>query len=129
MGGKIVRRVALNVEISVGYKIRPRRRAEAAWLDGLGLDWGMVIGRASALKESADTVREPQGCEDLAHGSGEARRKAAFGNHQWHFLGHPIVSPDLEGVHHQLRFLVESLPGNVASLERIMFERNERQVA
>src|SRR5207249_10320565 len=126
---EIVRRVPLDVEILVSYKIRPRRRAEAAWLDGLRVDRGMVIGRAPALKEGADAVREPKCCEDLAHGPGQARRKAAFGNHQWDILGHAIFSPDLQDVLHQLRLLIQTLPGDVAALERIVFEGDESQVA
>src|SRR6516225_6390583 len=59
VGGEIERRVPPDVEVLVGYKIRPRGWAEAASLDRLRLDRRMVVGRAPTFEERADTVREP----------------------------------------------------------------------
>ena len=51
-----------------------------------------------------------------------------LGYHQGHVFGHAVLSPDIENVLHQRWFLVQSLPGDGARFERIMFERYEGQI-
>src|SRR6266496_5917487 len=51
-----------------------------------------------------------------------------LGHDQRDIVRHPVLAPDLQNVLHQARLAVETLPGDVAGLERIMFEGDEGQV-
>ena len=73
------------------------------------MPWGWMgewVKRAPPpSKNDAYIVGKPQGREDRCHRSGEAGGEVIFGDHQRHFLGNAVVSPDLENVLHQCRFL------------------------
>src|SRR6266702_7801784 len=88
----------------------------------------MIERRTSSFEERADIVRQPQRGENCGHGASEAGGEMILRHHQRYVLWHAVVSPDLKDVLHQLRLLVESLPGDGARLERIVLERNEGQV-
>src|SRR5258707_6174938 len=88
----------------------------------------MVEGGAASFEERADIIRKPQSAEDRGHGPGQRRGEVTLGHHQWDVLRYPVVAPHLQDVLHLARLAVETLPGDVAGLERIVFERDESQV-
>src|SRR3989440_4560841 len=51
-----------------------------------------------------------------------------LGHDQRDIVRHAVLAPHLQDVLHQARLVVETLPGDVAGLERIMFEGDEGQV-
>ena len=51
-----------------------------------------------------------------------------LGHDQRDIVRHAVLAPHLQDVLHQARLAVETLPGDVAGLERIMFEGDEGQV-
>src|SRR5437763_3427517 len=51
-----------------------------------------------------------------------------LGHDQRDVARHAVLAPHVQDVLHQARLAVETLPGDVAGLERIMFEGEEGQV-
>src|ERR1044072_8784560 len=51
-----------------------------------------------------------------------------LGHDQGDVVRHAVVTPHLQDMLHQAWLTVETLPGDVAGLERIMLERDEGQV-
>ncbi len=66
---------------------------------------------------------------NFGHGAfGQFADQMILSHHQGYVFGHSVVSLDLENVLQQMRFGVQSLPGDGAGIERIVLERNESQV-
>src|SRR5678809_1139476 len=121
-GSPVRRCVSVDVVLLVRNEVRPRRPTEAARLKTLGLNGGMVKYCAASFEKRSDIVGKPNGRKNRGHGPGNLGRQMIFGDHERDILRHPVVSPDLKDVLHELRLFIKSFPCDIAWLERVVLE-------